>query len=154
MQCKKGSRKANRKTSHVDPIILCPRRSCFVFCPCLGCPISPMVWIAIELQGHIRPLYSWYEISLNKTRKNLSVPGNILKIEENPQFDMQKLMERTRAFLHLQGLDSLMHRRDRTQQKFRRFEITTPGYSGTLSSTLRFECTSDTSTSHKKQEAK
>ena len=41
-----------------------------------------------------------------------------------------------------------------TEQKFLRFEITTPRYSGALSSTLRFECTSDTSASHKKQEAK
>ena len=137
----KRIKKTNLKESHVDPIILCPRRWCFVL---------RMSWFADGVDCK-----NWYEISLNKTAKTCQSQG-ILKIEENPQFDMQKLMERTRAFLHCKNSTPWCIAGIELNKSFgdlRSPLLGTQALWGTLSSTLRFECTSDTSTSHKKQEA-
>ena len=84
----------------------------------------------------------------------MSVPGNFLKIFWTSQFDMQKLMERTaRAFRHCKNSTPWCIAGIELNKSFGDLRSPLLGTQALLG-TLRFECSCDTSTSHKKQEAK
>ena len=157
----KRIKKTNRRPVMSIPSF-CPRRSCFVLCPS-GVSDSPMVWRTART-CITSPFYSWYEISLYKTCKVVS-PREFWRLRKIHSSTCKSWWRELGHFgiARTRLLDALMHRRDRRSNSTKvseiwEFEITTPRYSGTLSSTLsstlRFECTSDTSTSHKQQEAK
>ena len=135
----------------------CPRRSCFVLCPS-GVSDSPMVWRTCVENVLIRRWCGLQELVWNfviqtKPQKLVSPSLCFEDWGKSTLWHAKVDGENFRAFLHCKNSTPWCIAGIELNKSFwdlRSPLLGTQALWGTLSSTLRFECTSDASTSHKK----